>query len=136
MVKEGEGGVKLSSEQGKDRSGLQRVTGQGKEVEGIKYPMPTPMTLAFVEEEFGSLESMAKDPGRHKYRIAVMLVFFLEMQKEGKLGEVAAMTMRERRKAASDLLEEKKIAIGDSFNSRAKVANEVFTSALGVKRVK
>ena len=133
MVKEGEGGIGPSS---KSRSGLQRATGQGKETKGIKYPMPTPMTLAFVEEEFGSLESIGKNPGRHKYRIAVMLVYFLEMQKDGKLGDVAAMTTRERRKAASDFLESEKIAIGEPFNSRAKAANEVFTNALGAKQVR
>jgi len=133
MSKEGEGGVASS---GKDRSGLQRATGQGKETEGIKYPMPTPMTLAFIEEEFGSLESIRKSPLRHAYRITLMLVFFLEMQKEGKQSEVAGMTARERREAASKLLEDKKIAIGEPFDTRAKAAMEVFTSALGASRVR
>jgi len=133
MVKEGEGMIGPS---GKSRSGLQRATGQGKETEGIKYPMPTPMTLAFIEEEFGSLDSIRKNPLRHAYRMTLMLVFFLEMQKDGKQKEVAGMTAKERREAASELLEKKKIAIGKPFDTRAKAAMEVFTSALGASRMR
>ena len=133
MVKEGEGGVTSPR---KGRSGLQRATGQGKETEGIKYPMPTPMTLAFIEEEFGSLDSIRKNPLRHAYRITLMLVFFLEMQKEGRQSEVAGMTAKERREAASELFDPSKITIGEKFDTRAKAAMEVFTSALGASRVR
>ena len=137
MVKKGEGRVDT-------RTPLQRATGQGKEgatgqgkdrVE-IKYPMPTPYTLAFIEEEFGSLDSIRKDPERHAYGITLMLIFFLEMQKDGREDEVAMMTVRERRGAASRLLKEKKIDLKAGFKPRAKVAMEVFTSALGASRVR
>ena len=126
------------------RTPLQRASGQGKEgsighgkdrVE-IKYPMPTPFTLAFIEEEFGSLESFKKEAERHSFQMMVMLVFYLEMQKDDREDEVAMMTVRERRGAASRLLKEKKIDLGIEFRVRAKVAGEVFSKAQGVSRMK
>ena len=82
MVKEGEGSIKVEKE--KDSS-LQNATGQGKETEGIKYPYPAPHVLAFMEDQFGSLDKMADALTRHAYHFALMLVFYLEMQKRKKL---------------------------------------------------
>ncbi len=137
MAKEGEGKVDV-------RTPLQRATGQGKEgatgqgkdrIE-IKYPMPTPFTLAFIEEEFGSLEAIRKDAQRHAYRMTLMLVFYLEMQKDDREDEVAMMTIKERRGAASRLLKEKNIDLLTGFPARAKVAMEVFISAQGASRAR
>lgn len=127
-----------------DRTSLQKMTAQGKEGAAgqgkdrieIKYPMPTPFTLAFIEEEFGSLDSFKKEAKRHSFQMMVMLVFYLEMQKDGREDEVAMMTVRERRGAASRLLKEKKIDLGTKFKIRAKVAGEVFSKAQGVSRMR
>ena len=130
MAKEGEGGVKV----GKDSS-LQNATGQGKETEGIKYPYPAPHVLAFVENEFGSLEEIAAAPDRHAYQMGLMLVFYLEMQKRKRLKEIVVMTKKERQKASVDFFDKEGIDV-TKINPYAKAATEVFGKALGAKRVK
>ena len=128
MVKEGEGGVKV----GKDSS-LQKATGQGKETEGIKYPFPAPHVLAFMEDQFGSLDQMANAPTRHAYHFALMLVFYLEMQKRKRLKEIVVMTENERKVAAMEFLEKEKIEIG-KISPYQKAAMEVFSNALGARK--
>ncbi len=130
MVKEGEGGVKV----GKDSS-LQKATGQGKETEGIKYPFPAPHVLAFMEDQFGSLDQMANAPTRHAYHFALMLVFYLEMQKRNRLEEIVVMTGDERKVAAYKFLKKEKIEIG-KISPYQKAAMEVFSNALGARTAK
>ena len=126
MVKEGEGGVTSPS---KGRSGLQRMTGQGKETEGIKYPVPSINIMAVLEQEYGPLEQL-KDPGVNVLR---MMIFLLEMQKVGKEEEVEMMTTEERRLAAAKLVREKDINV-ENFRDYADATNQVFTRALRLKR--
>ena len=128
MVKEGEGGIEL-----KKNSSLQKATGQGKETEGIKYPYPAPHVLAFMEDQFGSLDQMATAPTRHAYHFALMLVFYLEMQKRKRLKEIVVMTENERKVAAMEFLEKEKIEIG-GISPYQKAAMEVFSNALGARR--
>lgn len=130
MVKEGEGNVQTKKE-GK-KSSLQNATGQGKETEGIKYPYPAPYVLAFVEDEFGSVEEIANNPQRHAYQMSIMLVFYLEMQKRKRLKEIVVMTKEERKVASVDFFEKEKISM-EKFNPYAKAAMEVFGNALGAK---
>ena len=124
MGKEGEGNVVEKKE-----SSLQNATGQGKETEGIKYPYPAPHVLAFMEDQFGSLDQMANAPTRHAYHFALMLVFYLEMQKRGRLKEVVVMTENERKVAAMEFLEKENIEIG-KISPYQKAAMEVFSNAL------
>jgi len=124
MGKEGEGNVVKNKE-----SSLQNATGQGKETEGIKYPYPAPHVLAFMEDQFGSLDQMANAPTRHAYHFALMLVFYLEMQKKGRLKEVVVMTENERKVAAMEFLEKENIEIG-KISPYQKAAMEVFSNAL------
>ena len=126
MVKEGEGMIGPS---GKGRSGLQRMTGQGKETEGIKYPVPSINIMAVLEQEYGPLEQL-KDPGVNVLR---MMIFLLEMQKVGKEEEVEMMTTEERRLAAAKLVREKDINV-ENFRDYADATNQVFTRALRLKR--
>ena len=126
MVKEGEGGVKVEK---KEKSSLQGATGQGKETEGIKYPYPAPHVLAFMEDQFGSLDQMATAPTRHAYHFSLMLVFYLEMQKKKKLKEIVVMTEKERKVAALDFFEKEKIGM-DKINQYGQAAMEVFSNAL------
>ncbi len=128
MVKEGEGSVKLKKD-----SSLQDATGEGKETKGIKYPYPAPHVLAFMEDQFGSLDGMATEPTRHAYHFALMLVFYLEMQKRGRLKEIVVMTENERKVAAMDFLKKEKIEIGE-IAPYQKAAMEVFSNALGARR--
>ena len=124
MGKEGEGNVVEKKE-----SSLQNATGQGKETEGIKFPYPAPHVLAFMEDQFGSLDQMANAPTRHAYHFALMLVFYLEMQKKGRLKEVVVMTENERKVAAMEFLEKENIEIG-KISPYQKAAMEVFSNAL------
>ena len=124
MTKEGEGNVVEKKE-----SSLQNATGQGKVTEGIKYPYPAPHVLAFMEDQFGSLDEMATSPTRHAYHFALMLVFYLEMQKKGRLKEIVVMTENERKVAAHDFLKKEKIEIG-GISPYQKAAMEVFSNAL------
>ena len=124
MTKEGEGNVVEKKE-----SSLQNATGQGKETEGIKYPYPAPHVLAFMEDQFGSLDEMATSPTRHAYHFALMLVFYLEMQKRKRLEEIVVMTENERKVAAMKFLEKEKIEIG-KISPYQKAAMEVFSNAL------
>ena len=39
----------------KGRDSLQKVTGQGKETEGIKYPIPSVNIVAILEQEYDRL---------------------------------------------------------------------------------
>lgn len=128
MTKEGEGGVKR-----KKISSLQGATGQGKETEGIRYPYPAPYVLAFIEDEFGSLDEMMGAPTKHAYHFSLMLVAFLEMQRQGKLENVVGLSREEREKACHKLLKEKKISTTDILGAHGKAAMEVFSKALGIK---
>ena len=130
MTKEGEGNVVEKKE-----SSLQNATGQGKETEGIKYPYPAPHVLAFMEDQFGSLDGMATEPTRHAYHFALMLVFYLEMQKRKRLKEIVVMTENERKVAAMEFLEKEKIEIG-GISPYQKAAMEVFSNALRAKNKK
>ena len=126
MSKEGEGGV---APHGKDRSGLQRMTGQAKETGGIKYPIPSINIMAVLEQEYGPLEQL-KNPGVNVLR---MMIFLLEMQKTGKEEEIEMMTTEERRLAAAKLVREKDINV-ENFRDYADATNQVFTKALRLKR--
>ncbi len=130
MVKEGEGSIGL-----KKGSSLQDATGQGKETEGIKYPYPTPHVLAFMEDQFGSLDQMAAVQKKHPYHFLIMLVFYLEMQKKKRLKEIVVMTEKEREVAANDFFEKEKIDVG-KINLYGQAAMEVFSNALGAKTSK
>jgi len=130
MAKEGEGSI----EKKKDSS-LQNATGQGKETEGIKYPYPAPHVLAFVEDEFGSLEEIAVAPDRHAYQMGLMLVFYLEMQKRKRLKEIVIMTRKERQQASVDFFDKEGIDV-TKINRYAKAATGVFGKALGARTVK
>jgi len=128
MVKEGEGSVELKKD-----SSLQKATGQGKETEGIKYPYPAPHVLAFIENEFGSLEKIKDEPERHAYQMGLMITFYLEMQKGGRLKEIVVMTKKERQEASVDLFEKENFDMG-KINSHIKAAMEVFGNAQGARR--
>ena len=130
MVKEGEGAVKVEK-----KSSLQNATGQGKETKGIKYPYPAPHVLAFMEDQFGSLDQMANAPTRHAYHFSLMLVFYLEMQKRKRLKEIVVMTEKERKLAAMDFFEKEKIDMG-RINLYGVAAMEVFSNALRVENKK
>lgn len=127
MTKEGEGGVSKEK-----ASSLQNATGQGKETEGIRYPYPAPHVLAFVEDEFGSIESISQAPQRHAYQMGLMLVFYLEMQKRRKLREIVIMTKKERKIASLDFFEKENLDISKTSPYIA-AATEVFSNALGAK---
>jgi len=128
MVKEGEGGVKVGKQ-----SSLQQATGQGKETEGIKYPYPAPHVLAFMEDEFGSLDEMRTAPTRHAYHFSLMLIACLELQKEKNLKKMIALSKAERRVFAAEVLERKKIVTQEILGDRGKAAMEVFSNALGAR---
>lgn len=123
MNKEGESVVEE-----KDRTPLQKMTGQGKETGGIKFPSPSLNVLASLEQQFGDLGLLAKkkELGANIIR---MMIFLLEMQKAGKDEEVAIMNDREIKAAAAKLVKEKNITI-ENFQDYGRAANEVFTKAL------
>jgi len=125
MVEKGGAGKKKASS-------LQNATGQGKETEGIRYPYPAPHVLAFVEDEFGSIEEISRAPQRHAYQMGLMLVFYLEMQKRKKLKEVVVMTRKERKVASVDFFEKKNLDVSKTSPYIA-AATEVFSNALGAK---
>ena len=133
MGKEGEGIVEVEKKEKK--SSLQTATGQGKETEGIKYPYPAPHVLAFMEDQFGSLDKMADSPTRHAYHFSLMVVFYLEMQKRKRLKEIVVMTEKERKAASADFFEKENIDMG-KISLYQKAAMEVFSNALGARRVK
>lgn len=122
MTKEGEGVVE------KKESSLQNATGQGKETEGIKYPYPAPHVLAFVEDEFGSLEKLRNEPEKHAYQMSMMITFYLEMQKRKRLKEIVVMTENERKVAAMDFFEKENLDMVKS-SPYIKAAMEVFGNA-------
>ncbi len=128
MGKEGEGSVEVK----KKDSSLQNATGAGKETGGIKYPYPAPHVLAFMEDQFGSLDQMANVQKKHPYHFLVMLVFYLEMQKKKRLKEIVVMTEEERKVAALNFFEKEKIDVG-KINLCGQAAMEVFSNALGAK---
>ena len=130
MAKEGEGSIIEKKE-----SSLQNATGQGKETDGIKYSYPAPHVLAFVEDEFGSLEEISKAPHRHAYQIGLMLVFYLEMQKRKKLGEVVVMTDKERKIASVNFFEKENLDMSKT-SPYIKAATAVFSKALEARMVK
>ena len=111
-------------------SSLRDATGGGKETEGIRYPYPAPHVLALMEDEFGALDEMQKSPTRHAYHFSLMLVSFLELQKEGELKRTIGMSKAERRVAAAEVLEKKKISTTEILGGRGKAAREVFFNAL------
>lgn len=120
----------------KKTSSLQDATGQGKETEGIRYPYPAPYVLAFIEDEFGPLDEMSGAPTKHAYHFSLMVVAFLEMQKQGRLKEVAGMSQKERGEACFEFLEKKKITTRDILGAQGRAAMEVFFKALGEKSSK
>ena len=107
------------------RNSLQRVSGQGKETNGIKFPIPSINILAVLEQEFGPLEEVGENPG---INVSRMMVFLLEMQKAGKEEDIEIMTTDERRVAAAKMVKEKDINI-ENFANYANAAKEVFTKA-------
>lgn len=130
MTKEGEGVV------GKNKtSSLQDATGQGKETGGIKYPYPAPHVLAFMEDQFGPLDQLGDIQAKRPYNFLVMLIFYLEMQKKKRLKEIVMMSEKEREVASVLLFEKEKIDIG-KMNLYGQAAMEVFSNALGARRVK
>ena len=131
MVKEGEGSPSTN-----DKSSLQDATGQGKETKGYRYPYPAPHVLAFMEDEFGSLEEMRGTPLRHAYHFTLMLIAALELQKEGKLKEMIGMSKADRRVLAAEVLDRKKIKGNELLGDRGKAALTVFSDALGEERKK
>ncbi len=112
------------------KSSLQDATGGGKETEGIRYPYPAPHVLALMEDEFGSLDQMADSPTKHAYHFSLMLVSFLELQKGGELKRIVGLSKAERRVAAAEVLEKKKISTTEILGDRGKAAMEVFSNAL------
>lgn len=134
-----------------ERSTLQRSTGQGRETEGIRYPIPSINIMAILEQEYGPLEFLLdpkevkkilvgdkKTPGRaltdeEKIRVIGashlrMQIYLLEMQKAGKDEEVESLSSEERRKAAAKCMKMKGINI-QNFDKYAKAARAVFTKA-------
>lgn len=133
MTKEGEGTVEVKKKG--EQSSLQKATGQGKTTEGIKYSYPAPHVLAFIEDEFGAIDEIAKNPTRHAYQMGLMLVFYLEMQKRKRLKEIVIMTDKERKLAAMDFFEKEHIDMRKT-SPYIRAATEVFGSALETKTVK
>lgn len=129
---------------------MQQSTGQGKETEGIKYPIPSVNIIAILEQEYGPLEFLL-DPVQarkilekraltedEKKRVTGinqlrMMIYLLEMQKAGKDEEMESMTSDERRKAAAKCMKMNKINI-TNFDKYAKAANAVFTRAPRLSR--
>jgi len=120
----------MANKPGTENKSLQSATGNGKEVKGFRYPYPAPYVLALMEDEFGALDKMSDSPTKHAYHFSLMVVALLELQREGKLKEVIGLTKGERRKAASDVLERKKIKSYELLGARGKAALEVFFNAL------
>jgi len=128
-----------------ERSTLQQSTGQGKETEGIKYPIPSVNIMAILEQEYGPLEFLldpeeatillAKRPLTEDEKSRVtgvnqvrMMIWLLEMQKADKEEEIELMTHRERIVAVVRFFKEKHIDIRN-VKQYAQAANAVFGKA-------
>jgi len=135
----------------KERTTLQGATGQGKETEGIRYPVPSVNTIAIFEQEYGPLDLLL-DPMQAKKIIATgraltddekkritganqirMMIYLLEMQKAGKDEEVESLSSEERCKAAAKCMKMKKIDMSN-MDKYAKAVNAVFTKAPRLNR--
>lgn len=134
----------------KVRSTLQQTTGQGKETEGIKYPIPSVNIVAILEQEYGPLEFLL-DPREatkilakraltedEKTRVTGvnqvrMMIWLLEMQKAEKEEEVELMSHRERQVAIVRFFKEKHIDIRN-VKQYAQAANAVFGKAPRLSR--
>lgn len=133
-----------------ERSTLQQTTGQGKETEGIKYPIPSVNIVAILEQEYGPLEFLLdpKDAVKivekraltedEKSRVTGvnqvrMMIWLLEMQKADKEVEIEMMTSRERREAIVKFFKEKHINI-TNVRQYAQAANAVFGRAPRLSR--
>lgn len=122
MAKEGEGMVKQDSP-GK-RSTLQQVTGQGKETGGIKYPVPSLNVIAALEQVYGDMGNIPeKELNAQALRL---MIYLLEIQKDGKDDQVAVMNRKELLAAAGKLIKEKDINM-DNFTDYMAAAQAVFT---------
>jgi len=134
----------------KERDSLQKVTGQGKETEGIKYPIPSVNIVAILEQEYGPLEFLLdpKDAVKilkeraltedEKSRVTGvnqvrMMIWLLEMQKADKEVEIEMMTSKERKEAIVKFFKEKHIDIRN-VRQYAQAANAVFGKAPKLNR--
>jgi len=121
MVKEGEGGIKIP---GGERSSLQQVTGQGKETEGIKYPIPSLNVVAALEQVYGAMSNMPeKEIDAQALRL---MIYLLEMQKDGRDEQLAVMSKKELLASAGKLVKSKGINV-DNFAEYMAAAQAVFT---------
>lgn len=124
MAKEGEGGVVTSPGKDKDRSSLQQVTGQGKETGGIKYPVPSLNVIAALEQVYGDMGNIPeKELNAQALRL---MIYLLEIQKDGKDDQLAVMNRKELLAAAGKLIKEKGIDM-DNFTDYMAAAQAVFT---------
>lgn len=134
----------------KERSTLQQMTGQGKETDGIKYPIPSVNIVAILEQEYGPLEflldpetaskMLEKRPLTEDEKSRVtgvnqvrMMIWLLEMQKAEKEEEVELMSHRERQVAIVRFFKEKHIDIRN-VKQYAQAANAVFGKAPRLSR--